>query len=109
VLRLAALSSILLVTGCAHVKAEAQKPKAPSTFTVSFSIDRDRLDAETLASLEKVASLLGSKGQVKSTHLFSGPRKAAGVSYGEGFKGTRGFQVAESTPAAAPVLVTELR
>ncbi|MBL8921140.1 MAG: hypothetical protein JNJ54_19915 [Myxococcaceae bacterium] len=107
--RLVALFTTTLLAGCAHLQPEpaASKAKAASTFTVSFSIERERLDAETLASLEKVSSLLGARGQVKATHLFSTPRKAASLSYGEAFKGTRGIQVAASPTAPAPVLVTE--
>lgn len=109
-LRLVALFTTLFVAGCSHLTPPpaVAKPKGPATFTVSFSIDRDRLDEETLESLEKVAAVLGSRGQVKSTHLFTVARKAPGLSYGEGFKGTRGA-VAQSTTESAPLFVSHRR
>lgn len=100
-LRRLALFAVLFVSGCSALSRETRSPVRASTLTVSFSIDRDRLDDETVASLEKVASLLGTRGQVKSTHVFTVASRTSG-SYADGFKGTRRAAVVAERVTTAP-------
>lgn len=100
-LRRLALFTVLFVSGCSALSRETRAPANASTLTVSFTIDRDRLDGETVASLEKVASLLGARGQVKSTHVFTVAQRAPG-SYADGFKGTRRTAITSERITTAP-------